>query len=212
MIDRGADYGVVLGSAGEVYSPPSEEHGHERPAGKIGSAEVLSVGPQSALLKLKVENPKGDSTVRVGDAVRLTVRTPPIEKRSKLWTVLNYSIALTNLREERMVDFRTLYSHESPELDQTIYQKLLDDIRETGRLYGENMDGGNAISAGKFAAHPKRLRQILEETTPDDLDRFFDYVLKFPAVYFGHDWKIGALYANWPKWACLKIDSRFVRF
>jgi hypothetical protein len=197
MIDRGADYGVVLGSAGEVYSPPSEENGHERPAAKIGSAEVLSVGPQSSLLKLKVENPKGDSTVRVGDAVRLTVRTPPIEKRSKLWTVLNYSIALTNLREERIVDFRTLYNNESPELDQTIYQKLLDDIRETGRLYGENMDGGNSISAGKFAAHPKRLRQILEETTPEDLDHFFDYVLKFPAAYFGHDSKIGALYANW---------------
>lgn len=197
MIDRGADYGVVLGSAGEVYSPPSEESGHARPAAKIGSAEVLSVGPQSALLKLKVENPKGDSTVRVGDAVRLTVRTPPIEKRSKLWTVLNYSIALTNLREEPIVDFRALYSNESPELDQAIYQKLLDDIRETGRLYGEKMDGGNVISAGMFAAHPKRLRQILEETTPEDLDRLFDYILKFPATYFGHDWKIGVLYANW---------------
>jgi hypothetical protein len=40
------------------------------------------------------------------------------------------------------------------------------------------------------------MRQILEETSKDDLDRFFQYVVKFRASYFGQDWKIGLTYAD----------------
>ncbi len=198
-IDRGANDGVLLESTGDVYSPPSEDKNHQRKAARIGSAEVLSVEPQTALLRVKMSNPKGDGMVRAGDAVALTVRTPPIGQRSKLWPVLNYSIALLDLKGQKIADFRTLYSQESPELDQTIYQKLLDDIHETGRLHGDEMDEGKSISNGRFAGHPKRLRQVLEETTREDLDSFFQYLVKSPAAYFGHDWKIGLLYAYWVK-------------
>jgi tetratricopeptide (TPR) repeat protein len=198
-IDRGANDGVVLGSTGDVYSPPSEDKNHERKAARIGSAEVLSVEPQTALLRVKVSNPKGDGMVRAGDAVALTVRTPPVAERSKLWPVLKYSIALLDLKGQKIADFRTLYSEESPELDRAIYQKLLDDIHETGRLHGDELQEGDSISIAGFADHRKRLRQVLEETTREDLDNFFEYFIRFPANYFGHDWKIGLIYADWVK-------------
>lgn len=198
-IDRGSDDGVVLGSTGNVYSPPSVENDHERKAAQIGSAEILSIEPQSSLLMVQMPNPKGDGMVRIGDAIGLSIRTPDLKERSKLWPVLNSSIALLDLQGEKIADFRTLYRDESPETDQRIYQKLLDDIHETGRLYGDEFDEGNPILTVKFTDHPKRLRQILEETTKDDLDRFFQYVVKFKASYFGQDWKIGLAYADWVK-------------
>lgn len=195
-IDRGANDGVVMGSAGTVYSPPSDDHGHVRPAATLGSAEVLSIEPQSALLRVKLSNPKGDGMVRIGDAVQLATRTPAIEQRSKLWSAVNCSIAFVDLRGQKIVDFRTLYKDESPELDQALYQKLLDDIHETGSLYGEEI-GGKSISVGRFADHPMKLRQVLETTSREDLDRFFQYVVSAKASYFGHDWQIGPTYASW---------------
>jgi hypothetical protein len=196
-IDRGANDGVVMGSGGTVYSPPTEDQGHARRAAPLGSAEVLSIEPQSALVRVKLSKPKGDGMVRIGDAVQLTTRTPAIAQRSKLWPVVNCSIAFVDLRGQKIVDFRTLYKDESPELDQAIYQKLLDDIHETGSLYGGERSGGQSVSVGRFADHPMKLRQVLETTSREDLDRFFQYVVNAKADYFGHDWKIGPSYASW---------------
>jgi hypothetical protein len=198
-IDRGSADGVLLGSKGDVYSLPSVENGHERKAAQIGTAEILSIEPQSSLLMVKMSNSSGDGMVQIGDAVRLSIRTPDLKDRSQLWHVLNANITLSDLSGQKIADFRTLYKDESPELDQRIYQKLLDDIHETGRVYGDQLDEGKPVSAVKFAEHPRRLREILEETTREDLDRFFEYVVKVKASYFGQDWKIGLTYADWVK-------------
>jgi tetratricopeptide (TPR) repeat protein len=103
-IDRGSNDGVVLGSTGQVYSPPSIENGHERKVAQIGSAEILSIEPQSSLLMVKMLDPKGDGMVRIGDASGLSIRTPDLTERSKLWPVLNSSIAL--LESPRRKDCR----------------------------------------------------------------------------------------------------------
>jgi tetratricopeptide (TPR) repeat protein len=198
-IDRGFDDGVVLGSIGNVYSPPSVENGHERKVSQIGTAEILSIEPRSSLLMVKMSNPSGDGMVRTGDAVGMSIRTPDLPDRSQLWHVLNASITLSDLDGQKIADFRTLYKDESPEVDQRIYQKLLDDIHETGLLYGDQLDQGKPISAVKLAENPRRLREILVETTRKDLDCFLEYVVKFKAGYFGQDWKIGLAYADWVK-------------
>lgn len=198
-INRGSADGVLLGSKGDVYSLPSNENGHERKAVQIGTAEILSIEPRSSLLMVEMSNPSGDGMVRIGDAAGLWIRTPDLKDRSQLWHALNASITLSDLDGQRIADFRTLYKDESPELDQRIYQRLLDDIHETGRRYGDQLDEGKPISAVKFAERPRRLREILGETTREDLDRFFEYVVKFKASYFGQDWKIGLTYADWVK-------------
>jgi tetratricopeptide (TPR) repeat protein len=198
-IDRGASDGIVLGSAGNVYCPPSKENGHERKAARIGTAEVVSVEPDTALLKVKVADPKGDGMVRIGDAIELSVRTPVLAQRSKLWSVLNYSITFVDRNGGKIVDSRTLFSEESPALDGQIYGRLLDEIHETGRLDGDMIDQHDSIGNVTATAQPGSLRQVLEEANEEDLDRFFQHIVKYPANYFGEDWKIGLLYAYWVK-------------
>jgi Flp pilus assembly protein TadD/energy-coupling factor transporter ATP-binding protein EcfA2 len=201
QINQGGNDGVVPGSAGDVYAHYSTEKDkdgeHVRSAAIIGSAEVLSVEPQSALLRVKMPNPIGSGLVRPGDGVKLIVRTPKIEHRSKLWSVVKYDIALEDLKEEKIAGFGTLYSKESPELDRAIYQKLLDDIHAAGKLHGDDWDKGKPISVGKFADKPMRLRQAMEKTSREDLDSFFEYVVKSPLSYFGRDWWISDIYAYW---------------
>jgi len=197
QVKQGGNDGIVLGSMGNVFSLYSKEKDHERTVANIGSAEVLSVEPQSALLRVKMTKPEGDGIVRAGDGVQLKVRTPKIEHRSKLWSVVKFNISLEDMKGKKIAGFDMLYSKESPQLDQAIYQKLLDDINEVGKLFGDDWDEGKPISKGKFAGKPTRLRQALEKTSREDLDGFFQYVVKFPAKYFGHNWRIGAIYAYW---------------
>jgi energy-coupling factor transporter ATP-binding protein EcfA2 len=197
QIKQGGNDGIVLGATGNVFSLYSNEKEHERNVANIGRAEVLSVEPQSALLRVKMPKPDGDGMVRAGDGVQLLVRTPKIEHRSKLWSVVKFNIVLEDLNGKKIAGFDTLYSKESPELDRAIYQKLLEDIQEVGRQFGDKWDEGKPISKGKFAGKPIRLREALGKTSREDLDGFFQYVVKFPATYFGHNWRIGGIYAYW---------------
>jgi hypothetical protein len=96
-----------------------------------------------------------------------------------------------------IVEFGTLYSEETPELDRDLYQQMLNDIHEYGRLKGDGLNDGKPVSEGKMAAKPKKKREILESADKDDLDHFFKYIAKFPRTFFGHNWKVGALYAYW---------------
>lgn len=197
QIDRGQNDGVVLGSTGDVLARYSKDEKHERRAAKIGTAEVLSVEPQSALLKVRMSNPKDDGMVYARDCVLLNVRTPKIEPRSELWSVVKYNIALQDRKGQEIADFRMLYSKESPELDGVIYQKLLDEIHEFGRLNGDTVNDGKPISKGMFSARPTKAREVLEGASREDLDRFFQYVQKFPGTFFGHKLTISEIYKNW---------------
>jgi hypothetical protein len=76
---------------------------------------------------------------------------------------------------------------------------LLDEIHETGRLDGDMIDQHDSIGNVTATAQPGSLRQVLEEANEEDLDRFFQHIVKYPANYFGEDWKIGLLYAYWVK-------------
>ena len=196
-ISKGKNEGVVVGSNGEVYARYSYDEKDKRSVVKIGTAEVVSVEPETAMVKVKMPKPEGDSLVREGDVVGLYFRTPKIDHRSPLWSVLKFNISFADSSDKTIADFDTLYSKESPELDHTLYQKMLNDIHEYGRVKGDSLNDGKPVSKGKLAAKPMKVRDALEAATQEDLDRFFKYVVKVPRTFFGYKWRVGVFYEWW---------------
>jgi hypothetical protein len=194
-INHGQDSGIVAGTAGTVFSRYTWDDNDKRPEVQIGTGEVLSVSAESALVRVKLLKPEGPGLVRVGDPVGLGFRTPKVEHRSPLWAVTKFAIGLLDQNNKSIVDFDTLYSKESLELDRHLYEQMLNDIHEYGRLKGDTLNEGKPVSAGKMAG--KRMREILDAANQEDLDRLLKYMTTFPRTLFGHDWPVSGLYANW---------------
>jgi hypothetical protein len=196
-INHGEESGIVAGSTGNVYAVYSWKKDDQRPEVKIGTAEVLSVGYGSAKARVKMTKPEGGGLVRVGDTIGLEFRVPKIEHRSTLWSVVKFSIGFEDQNDKKIADFDTLYSKETPDLDRALYQDMLNDIHEYGRLKGDSLNDGKPVSEGKKGAKPVKVREVLESANQEDLDRFFKYMIKFPRSFFGYKWRVSALYANW---------------
>ena len=192
-IGRGSEDGVVSGARGTVYSLYSEVEKHERKVTKIGTGEVLSVEPKSAVVRITMNSPTGDGLVRPKDSLLIKVRVPEGQPQTSLWELAEFNITLQDIKRKPIVDYRMLYGKETAELDSQIYKQLLDDIRAAGKMDVEFLK--KKLEKGKFAG--KTAGQALQETTRDDLERFFKYVFKYPATYFGHESRIVEIYAVW---------------
>jgi hypothetical protein len=192
-IDRGSEDGIVVGSQGDAWSPYAKlDDGHERHIAKLGTSEVLSVEPHSALIRIHVDQPEGDGAVRKQDMVHLKARTPPIATRSSLWEVAKYDATFLDSNDKILVDYDTLYRDETPSLDDELFQRMLNEIHVAGLRY---TGGSKPLEKGKFAN--QSLGQALEHTNIADLKSFVDYLAKYPGEVFGQRWKLYELYAVW---------------
>jgi hypothetical protein len=183
-----------------VWSLPSKEKdGHNRRIMKLGSGEVLSVQPDSALVRITMESPEGDGLVRVSDCLQLKARTQPHPKDSRLWTLVKYNVTVEDAKNKKIVDYRTLYAGDTPELEDKLRQTMLDDIHEAGRLYGDRW--GELMTANKTLTIQrlggKTVRQTLENATLADVDRALEYAVKYPGDFFGRKWDAGVIYLGY---------------
>lgn len=193
-IDKGIEDGIMVGSRGYVYSHYSKStSGHERRAVKIGTGEVVSAGSDFSVLRVTMDSPSGDGVVREDDMVRLHARTPLQSRSSQLWSLAKYNVTLLGRNGRKILDYRTFYSNETPELDNKVFQTLLNDIHDTGRL--QRLGEAKVIEEGIFKG--QTLAQALESTTLNHLERFLAFALKYPANYSGRQWKISDIYAVW---------------
>jgi tetratricopeptide (TPR) repeat protein len=193
-INNGENSGIVVGSTGVVYA--SYKSGQERSRTQIGVAEVVSVRPQSSSLRVKLAKPEGEYDVREGDVVQLVILTPEIERRSPLWSIVKNDIAFLDQDENVIVDFDTLYSHESPELIQFIYRKMVDDIRSYGQIEGDSLRDKRVL-AREPGTKPMTMDEVLVSTEVENLIRFLQYFETLSGFAYGNDWRIGVLYEWW---------------
>jgi energy-coupling factor transporter ATP-binding protein EcfA2 len=199
-IDKGTEDGIVVGQQGEIWSLYAEDSdGHERHVMKLGVGEVLSVEPRSALVRITMEKPEGDAMVREHDCLRLRARTLPHPEGSRLWPLVSYNITINDLKGNLIVDYRTLYSEETPELDNKLMQTMLEDLHESGRKYGDQFEKqffeSKPIPSGIFEG--KTVRQAMESATLEDLNKSLDHALKYPGDFLGNKWKTETVYLYW---------------
>lgn len=199
-IDKGTDDGIVVGQEGVIWSPYSKsDKGSERQVMKLGTAKVLSAEPHSSLVRVTMDTSEGDGLVRQNDCVRLKARTRPHPKQSRLWTLATYNISIEDLTHKTIVDYRTLYSNETPELDNALLQTMLDDLHKSGQIYGDQIAAqffnGKPIQRGTFEG--KTVREAMETATLDDLNKCLDSALRSPGPFLGNRWNTGTIYATW---------------
>jgi hypothetical protein len=199
-IDKGSRDGIVVGARANVWSPASKEpDGHERKHMKRGTGEVLSVEPDTALVRITTDSPSGDGMIRAQDSLILMARTPPHPKDSALWALAKLNVTIEDVNNGKIMDYRTLYSEDTPALEERIRQALLRDIHDSGPRYGDtlaqNVLHGQAISQGPFAG--KTIRQAFESATLGDLDRSLELAAKTSGIWFGRRWKTASIYLEW---------------
>jgi len=199
-IDKGTDDGIVVGQEGVIWSPYSKsDNGSERQVMKLGTAKVLSAEPHSSLVRVTMDTSEGDGLVRQNDCVRLKARTRPHPKQSRLWTLATYNISIEDLTHKTIVDYRTLYFNETPELDNALLQTMLDDLHKSGQIYGDQIAAqffnGKPIPRGTFEG--KTVREAMETATLDDLNKCLDSALRSPGPFLGNRWNTGTIYATW---------------
>ncbi len=192
-IDKGSEDGIVVGTQGDSWSLHSKENdGHERRIAKLGTVEVLSTQPHSALVRVQVDQPEGDGMVRKRDMVHLKARVPLLADRSSLWSVAKYNVTAVDSEDKVVFDYDMLYGDETPELDARLFQRMLQDIHGAGQLFAGRPE---LIKQGKFAN--QTLRHAMENTDAADLKIFIDYLLKYPGDMFGQRLEIYKFYAAW---------------
>ena len=193
-IGRGSDDGVVTGARGAVYSLYSKQDKTERRVARIGTGEVLSVEPQSAVVRITMNSPVGDGLVRPNDNLWIRVRVPENQPASDLWVLTEYNITITDKDRNLIADYRTLYGKETPELDKNIYERMLADLKKTAAtLKVEVLD--TPIKEGKLAG--KTLRQGMQEATREDLEEAVRFMAANPSKFYGHSWNTAYLYVVW---------------
>ena len=199
-IDKGTQDGIVVGQKGEIWLPYAVgKDGHDRDVMKLGVGEVLSVEPDSAIVRVNLDSPDGDRLVQEHGCLRLRARTLSHPEGSRLWPLVTYNVAVTDVNDNKILDYRTLYSGDTPELDHRILQTMLDDIHKSGRLngdkFGKQFFEGKSITKGIFEGKP--VGQAMESATLDDLQKSLDCALKYPGFFFGNKWNIEGIYMFW---------------
>jgi hypothetical protein len=197
-IDKGSDDGIVVGAQGFIWSVPStDKDGHQRRIANLGTGEVLAVQPDSALVRIRMVSAQGDGLVRTRDCLRLKARTPVHPKDSRLWELVKYNVTVQDVRNNKIMDYRTLYSGETPELEDKLRRTMLDNIHEAGRLYGDQW--GELMVANKTIQQlgGKTVRQTLENATLADLNRALEHAAKYPGDYFGQEWSVAVIYLGY---------------
>ncbi len=192
-IDKGSKDGIVVGSQGDVWSQSSkQDDGHIRQIAKLGSSEVVSIEPHSALIRIHLDQPEGDGVVRKQDMIQLKARTPFMAARSPLWAVAKYDVTFLDSNDKILVDYDTLYAAETPALDEKLFQRMLQDIHAAAHIFAGRSE---LLQKGRFAN--QSLSRAMETTDIAEVKDFVDYVSKYPGGVFGQHFKAYELYALW---------------
>jgi energy-coupling factor transporter ATP-binding protein EcfA2 len=198
-IDKGRDDGVVVGAQGDLWSVDSQgKAGHKRAIMKLGTGKVLSVEPDSALIHIKMDSPSGDGMVRARDCLQLRARTPLHPQGSHLWALAKYDVTVEDVSGNKIMNYRTVYSGDTSELEDRVIRIMLDDVHASGQVQGSAFDellGGKPISKGIYEG--KNSRQALESASLDGVRKSLDYAAKYPGEFFGRNWSTSVIYMTW---------------
>ena len=204
VIDRGAEDGVVAGWAGTLFGTYAEAKDGKpaRDSGNQGRAVVLETAGQTARVRVTMDDARGDGLVRTGDLVLIKAKVPQVldgggkrRERSHLWRLARLHVDLISLdRTKRFTDLRAL-REETPETVEAALSAMAEDIRWTGKEFGDSPELTRPLTAGRYRG--RSVRQVMEATGRDDLNTFAQFVLSFPGKYMGREWKVSEVYATW---------------
>jgi len=158
---------------------------------QLGNAEVLSVDAHFSLVRIQLSQPKGD-LVRQRDLVMLNARVPLRSERSALWSAARYNITFVDANDQPFVEYRSLYSDETPESDSRVLQRMVEDIQRAASAYADDL---KPLEKGAFAG--QSLQEALQHCDDSKLRNLLDYVTKNPRNRAGKRITLSKEYALW---------------
>ena len=194
-IDRGRDDGVIVGTQGEVWAQYLKSgRRHERPVVKIGTGEVVSVKPDSALVSVQVDQSQGDGLVRKADMMNLRIPVPAGHPKSLMWTLAKTDVSYADSDGMPLVDFQKLYSADTPPNEEEFVQYVLDDIRKSANNVKDLPD---LIPKGRFEG--KTYYEVMSTADKTEIRNFLDFVTSIPTLglYLTDESSVSSLYAKW---------------
>ena len=191
-IDRGQDDGLVFGWKGKAYTVADSKSKPVRKFDTVGTSEVLSVEKQTATARVTVTTK--NANFQVGDAVEVRARVPQKSERSLLWRLACLHITFLDNYKKPIADYHTLYTDLSAENNAALMAKMITAQNEVVEFV-VNTEIDALRKTGRYTG--RKASDILKQTTPQDLEDFFRFVLSYPGKYIGKDWKVSETFATW---------------
>jgi hypothetical protein len=101
----------------------------------------------------------------------------------------SHFIRLQDMYEKNFYDRYTIFQYWTEEMEQTLLDSMMSDIRFTGVYFLENdpsMD--KPIISGDFKG--RHILQVMKECQAAYVKDFLDYILAKPRLYAGNQWKL----------------------
>lgn len=119
----------------------------------------------------------------------------PIPYHGLLFATGSHAIRLLRVEGDAFYDDAEMFTMDKARED-ALLDSLVGDIRYTGKAMVEQMPDNNPlIKDGRYAG--KKLFDMMQVATRNDLKDFLRYIEARPAKYAGHDWKVSEIFATW---------------
>jgi len=146
---------------------------------------------------IKLYNPQ-DSLVK-GDYISLNLELPATNYTSVFHELAAKSILFTDIKREQHYDQYRVLFHDSKELEDSIYQVLLNDLHSTYKMLDEqkNYEGVwyKKMESGKYRGLTPM--DVLKNVTRADLESFIWYAISYWVGYSAQDYHIASSFVGW---------------
>ena len=137
---------------------------------------------------------KTEQVPKQGDLLYTTCKTPAYYK-SPLYEINRHGINLTDVYESQFYHSMEIFSMNAQK-EKLILDSMVSDVRFTGKEMKKQMPGNNqTVSGGMFDG--KKVFDVMETTSKDQLLEFLKYMVARPQNYAGNTWKVSEIYATW---------------
>jgi hypothetical protein len=152
--------------------------------------------PDSRLPTPDSRLPTPDSRLPTPDSPNTTLVEKPKDYKSRFFRLASHLIKLQNVYEDSFYDHYKIFQEWKPGDEQRAIDSIVQDIRFTGDYFTKNDDSQNKlITTGTYTG--KKIFSVMTACTPEDLAKFFDYIIARPRLYAGKKWKLSEIFATW---------------
>ncbi|MEZ5196627.1 MAG: tetratricopeptide repeat protein [Bacteroidales bacterium] len=199
IVNAGTNDGIFLGGTGDARGIYREQYA-DRSDLLLGYAEVVQTGANQSTVSIHLhETTDSANLLYEGDMVRLPARIVVNENPGVFFKLASLTIDFIDSYSDFFYDCRHLFFFDNTFLEEVLLLKMQFDILETADLVAPLADDNPAwtepANTGRFKG--VGMLEAMNQTKPDDIRAFLEFVADYPGKYMGHTWKINETYSTW---------------
>lgn len=192
---------VDVGAVGSIYLHRDDALDYARTGQHAGTATIVSIDGSTARIRIAVD-PNVTSmgwTIVPGDLIEIVSTLPAIDERTIASELAALAIAIAMHEGEMLFDARQVLLDDSDRLYRRLLETMDASIDTLNTFIAESGEDFSELSlpltTGPFAG--KTLITTLQETSPESIDAWLRYIVRYPAYYFGQELPFHESYLQW---------------